>query len=448
MDYSAIFSIFNFAIPTLIIVICAGVIAGQSKDERFAFTPIFWFLLASIVYFGFGPFIYIFGNRETVNYLQRFNNIGEIDLFETNLLNIVGFLITILAYKVTPEYNFKFLKSKCLVSSNNICFFIFVILFIAGTLVGYLHNCYKFNFGQIFNMFRELQYSILFIGGFALSREINLRNIFFYLTIILVTLTALLSMSKFVFLQCLIAIILGFYLKFFDRRYICIGFIGIILSFPILDRIKANIGFNGISNITNCANEQPQQPKPIEQPQQPSFTHIFLNMKNSLRWGDGHTVNFAWARVVLVPNQAYVMSLYKDGYVNGSLRQALWMGVPRILYPSKPVIHPMRDITYGERNLILNSGYYAEGFWNYGWSGVIFVSIIFGIYLKIGSLIARSLIENRIYVYYPIIFILIISAHRVEDWFTSNVLNSIFKIVYIMCVVYIVNYFYERFRQL
>jgi hypothetical protein len=63
-------------------------------------SPVFWVILASSVYWGFGPLIYTFGGWSTIVQLNAGYHVGPTELFLTNMLNSVGMLALVVGLAV------------------------------------------------------------------------------------------------------------------------------------------------------------------------------------------------------------------------------------------------------------------------------------------------------------------------------------------------------------
>ena len=70
----------------------------MDRDALWLLTPLPWLLLATAVFFGFGPLAYRFAGPETVAYMDAFWPVGREELWRTNLLDAVGILSLSLAF--------------------------------------------------------------------------------------------------------------------------------------------------------------------------------------------------------------------------------------------------------------------------------------------------------------------------------------------------------------
>lgn len=94
-------------------------------------------------------------------------------------------------------------------------------------------------------------------------------------------------------------------------------------------------------------------------------------------------------RFGIMPIQAFLIYRHDTGLPGDSLNDAWQALIPRILWPDKPIIGDVAkdvDAIYfnADRPSLLAPSYSGEAYWNYGWLGVILVSILLG--LEVGWL--------------------------------------------------------------
>ena len=435
----------NILVPIFIIGISSVLLIKLVLLNRiYIVTPLIWFLIASICYFGFGPLIYEFGNQPSIDYLQRFNKINESELLKTNILNLVGLLITLFAYKISPSVNFIFLNSNYIKFNTKSLLILFTILVAVSYVIIFLNDCIKLNYGQLFNKIYDIRYGILLISAYLIRPKISLQNISLFFLILILLVFDILSFSKLKIIQSIIFIFLGYFLNNIKLKNIIIALISLLILFPILDRAISELRHNRLIDVPKCTtyfrNLSAPDASALSPTEESGAQKTYTNViKNSLSiFTDSELkINYAWIRFVLAPNQSYVMNLYDTDKKANNLNSFLWIAVPRFLLPSKPVIHPLSNYEDERIDLILNSGFFAEGYWNLGWIGVIIVSILSGIFLKFGTNLSLTIVKNNIYLLYPLVTSIIMTSHRVEDWFTLNVYSSFIYSGYI-CIALII----------
>lgn len=434
----------NLIIPIFIIIIIVSLlIRFHYSNKLFLLTPIVWFLLVSMAYIGFGPLIYEFGNQASIDYLQKFNNLNYSELLKTNLLNLVGLLITLIAYKIFPRINFSFLNSNLLKLRALNILLIFTIIFIIAYIMNFYSECLNSNYGQLFIKLYDVRFAILLIASYLIKRKISLINLSLLLIIAIILMLDVLSLSKLKIISSLIFIILGYFLKGLNYKYFIFGLISLIIIFPFLDRVIGKLRTHGYTGAVTCNTSLANTtiPTKIKEPatsiKEPATSEVINNALLDVIIGAQSKITYGWVRIVLAPNQSYIISLYDAGKAGNSLNLMFWMPLPRFMFSSKPIIHPLSNYKDDRIDLLLNSGFYAEGYWNNGWTGVIIVSVLLGAFLKFGTILALSIIKNKIYILYPVISSMILSSIRIEDWFTTNIYSSFIQSAFILIVVYL-----------
>jgi hypothetical protein len=150
-------------------------------------------------------------------------------------------------------------------------------------------------------------------------------------------------------------------------------------------------------------------------------------------------ISFVWMRFVQAPAQAAAIQYRADGDSGDSFELLKWAFVPRLIYPDKPIITPGVDyqmrLTGTDIGGSASPGYWADGFWNHGWYGVVIVSFVLSIFFAwFTQFNVQSIATGSLYLF-PLMFMGIKMAYRVEDWFASGTINTLpfMIIVYFVC---------------
>ena len=87
--------------PAILFVSCTGTaFCIIRSDVHMVASPVSWVLLASGVYWGFGPLIYSFGDWSAIDQKYAEYYVGPLELLRTNLLNSVGMLALVVGLAV------------------------------------------------------------------------------------------------------------------------------------------------------------------------------------------------------------------------------------------------------------------------------------------------------------------------------------------------------------
>jgi len=146
-----------------------------------------------------------------------------------------------------------------------------------------------------------------------------------------------------------------------------------------------------------------------------------------------------WRRFSYSPSQAFAMDAYDVGQPGRSLDSAIWAFVPRLIYSDKPVItqgEVFTTLVKGEAIGGGNSaGYFGESYWNYGWFGVLIMSIFTGILLAGFTQFNSNMVSTGNYQFFPVAFIALSIGYGVDGWFVSSTINSIPLMIFLYIMI-------------
>lgn len=138
------------------------------------------------------------------------------------------------------------------------------------------------------------------------------------------------------------------------------------------------------------------------------------------------------ARIAYVHSAAPAIALYDRGKPGNSLDNILVIFIPRILWPDKPVFDMGAEYTRLINGSVTSStwmGYFAEAYWDFGWFGIPLLMIPLGaIYVAIGRY-TLSLIEAGRWLHFPAAFLGMWMGIRVDGVIVSDILASVVVLV-------------------
>ena len=375
--------------------------------------PILWFLLIYGIFYIFGPLVYFFGDVNSIEFANTFYYIDYIDVKYVNILNTifllaVSILVSPLIHKISNinfdiDYLFKNLDIKA------ISFFLILIGFIAKYLF-YTPIAFGQEDGQAGQILRILS-QLIGLGLlplYYLSRKEKIYRFIFYILFI--------SEVFYGFVE-------------FSKSSILLPFIYLFISQIFFDSNRKAL----ITLILSCivyATSTPIVLKAREQVVILSgniFSATFEQRVNILGFAiftEQQAINddtsIWWTRLNYANAQSFAMKEFNNNEPGTSLQRAIISPIPRILWRDKPLIS-----TLGlEFNYKINGnpyswsapGYIAEYYWNLGWIGVFFGSVLMALSLFITSVFTiRGLNEKK-----PLFLIMsalgIGIATRIDGW--------------------------------
>ena len=154
----------------------------------------------------------------------------------------------------------------------------------------------------------------------------------------------------------------------------------------------------------------------------------------------------AWSRL---NSQAAGLEFYDNGQGgDGVIDILFWSFIPRFLAPNKPILTSSGvDFGYkltGHDGISVGQGIYVEGYYNYGWAGVLIYSIISGIILSQLLGISQAVMRYRCYLLYPLVFLGLNIAFRIDGSFSSDYIGAFIIIIYTVFFVNITYYVFLR----
>lgn len=421
----------------------------QSPNALFA--PITWFILASSIYYGFGTLFYSFGGYEGLNYIDNWYYVDSKDLQKVNNLNLVAIALTLLFFSLMMKINLnpkKYIQTdkKNLMGLADLFAFIGLSITFIGRLLAILQGP-EYNLPGIINNLTVFAHAALFIYAILFFQNTPGSKLRFWVLAFILGLLAVASLMKQEILQFLMAIVLANILVKNNFIYILkMGFIFILLL-PLLviftafgrSLLWSNTDLEDISLVTSAQefsiliNDLSLLTDQIQERNE---------VQNEVAGQDSalaSAVSFVWMRFVQAPAQAAAIQYKVDGDDGNSFELLKWAFIPRLLYPDKPIITPGVDyqmrLTGTDIGGSASPGYWADGYWNYGWYGVIFVSFVLAAFFTFFTQFNIQAISTGSLFLFPLMFMGIKMGFRVEDWFASGTINTLpfMVIVYYVC---------------
>lgn len=149
----------------------------------------------------------------------------------------------------------------------------------------------------------------------------------------------------------------------------------------------------------------------------------------------------SWGRLSYTSAQAASIDFYNSNDGGKDATLIPWLFIPRFLAPNKPVMTDTGTEFYtkmtGNFGSSTSPGIFINGYYNLGWIGLIFGSIICGLILAEMAAISRVIILNKNYLLYPIMFSSIYIAFRVDGTILSDYIGVFVIVVYSILILLI-----------
>jgi len=113
----------------------------------------------------------------------------------------------------------------------------------------------------------------------------------------------------------------------------------------------------------------------------------------------------ALMRLSYVNVSSLALALYDNGSAGGTLATLPAAFVPRVLWPGKPDMTAIgREFNYiadGNDQSASSPGWYAESYWDYGWTGSLLFMIPAGVILQLWSAFSLKVLRTGNWLYFP-----------------------------------------------
>jgi hypothetical protein len=440
----------------LIAVLLLQVYQTIRREPAATWTPLMWFPLASVAFFGVGPLSEFYSNETTQYILSTYRlKVSSIELLNSNMMSTIGiFGVTLGLYAYTRLWptdwivsgRYKSWLPSPVVSAKMVAL---MAVFIGGALKYLLINpaaWLQLNI-QIPGVLTTI--SPLVDVGFGLVAFLAARGhrsmtvLFWTLWPAHLVITSL-SFAKTEILLALLMPIIGAYQG--NRRF---GQIIVSLLAVVLVYISAQhfVSYGRIELIKTVGNHYEAGYN-----QRIAITKgYFSGAKQSYRAHDDRQE--WWIRLNYTGPQAIAKKLYDQGVRPNTLK-GFWMHfMPRAIWREKPeLIGPGREfttiVTGRYENTYTGLSIYGDMYWQLGWWGVILIAPLVG--LLYGWITTHSLfiLRRRNFIFMPIVLIGIQMSSTGPSGYLISIIGAIpIYLAYLYGMQLIMRFFARRPRN-
>ena len=407
-DLHLFYNFVNSILPIYFCFVLALLAARVLKRMPDAlWTGVFWFPIQSLVFFGFGPLVEIYGNAITQTSLADHKlAVSEVELFRTNMLSVTGVLFILLGFFGHMKYFSKsWAKSKDVARTNfSMAKFGLLMILLGGFFKYFILLPAQWGFinvtvaGVLSGLGNAVDLGFAIIAYMIASGHRKHTIIFWSLWPLHIALSVI-TFAKMSVVIAMLLPLLGAYIAHRSRKrfifgLLIIGFVYASLQ-PIVHYGRAKIYAN-TGTISNA-----DYAERVEHLLQffVSDEEVFNSFVDDRQgW---------WTRLSSAGPQAQAMALYDQGNYNRTLDQAWMFFIPRAIWPNKPImvgpgLEFYRMVTGREdANSFLALSIYGDLYWQYGWSGVILGSTLIGVLFAMLSAQSVRIIRRRDFLMLP-----------------------------------------------
>jgi hypothetical protein len=386
-------------------------------------SPMPWFLLASGVYFGFGPLVYFYGTATARSYSQDVWQTDTHDLFRVTLLNAVG-VILVVAVWLWQTRRMVRVKSQPFALDN------VVLAIVAFYAIGAPARCIT-----ILCYWKVLHFTapgfLTWLANFTAAG------------LVLLTATALhRGGAWWLLFWMMLALDIGGGLTNFSKAPIILSIFPCIFGYMLCrPRMQAVLWIPVILLVVYLASNSyvsyvrahDQQGDTITDRVQLAKFYLGAAEKREKKLFDES--QSWWIRLNYANVQEFAMQEYNEGSPGESFRLIPIAAIPRILWPEKPIIESgygfYRKLS-GQETASFGIGFFAEAYWNGGWWYVVLTSIVVGwLFGTITVLIAKEESLGNLWIL-PIALLWVKSGGRADGWVHTEIVGpAVFTLLYI-----------------
>jgi hypothetical protein len=393
---------FNATFCILLIALTGGAALRYALMNRlFVLTPIPWFYLACGLYFGMGPLMWNFAGQATVAYVDTASRvpIDNLRVLDANLLSAAGLAVvsaTLAALQLAFNWERRAPQNYLDQFSAQTLSRMFWTSVLIGGAVKYLlvipASLGVFG-GEIPNFISQLTLLLkvgIIVGYMARARGARGVRAAHTAIIGFELLTAVMSTSKTETLTVILMVIIGqFITQRPMRQAIVLGLCAALFYVSFLSNfvsfVRMNYSTTGITSVGALVD---------------ATSEFIATDQTDIAEQSG--VQMWWARLTFSNFQVFAIDSYESGRNGNTLIAALWGAAPRFLFPNKPILNAGSDFSEelmtGSSEWVQTSmTYFAEGYWNGGVWGLIFVSCwASGVFVTLAYILFSAFAAGRI----------------------------------------------------
>ena len=251
----------------------------------------------------------------------------------------------------------------------------------------------------------------------------------FYTLITLLLLSGLLSLSKSLIFLIPMIIIIAMLFKEFDLKRIAFlsvcSLILFILISPVILFGRILAGNEGEFNNQGSVDTK-------------IITEVFSAMQEdeiTNAAGIALGTQSWWARLNYANTQSFAISQYQNGNNGESLSNIFWIFIPRILYKDKPLLtdaaREFNGSIDGNYKAAHSPTFLVEGYWNYGWKGLLLCGLFLGVQFFAWRVYSDWLFSKLRVQYLPIWFAGIQIGFFQDGWLLVGCIGSLVIVFFI-----------------
>ena len=428
--------IVNLVGPTVMgIILLLSSVPNVMRDPNVVWTPLFWFRITTVVYFGFGNLIIFFasdaGKAEISTFYAQYLDL----VTKLNAVITLGVLMTLSsAFALQDLFPSRAAESpsspaaepgikspKTLVQIGSVFLVIgtFVkIFFVLPTSLGI--NTFVLP-GALGSLSLLGDAGIYMIAVWAWRYRPAFLVIPFFLSFVDVTIS-LLAFAKSGVIAAILVLALAWLSKGITVRRVLVTAGVLIITFAEI-----------VPFVTAGRSEMQRRYQSLDGAnlaERLEIASYYFNPSDSVRdteQENNEDQQTGLIRFSYVTCGTFALSLYDSGNPGGTLATLPATFVPRALWPDKPDMTIIgREFNYlatGNDRSASSPGWMAEMYWDYGWFGLPLIAIPLGIILQIWSTFSLSVVRMGRWIYFPFCLLGMKTGTTVDGFIVPDVMG-------------------------
>jgi hypothetical protein len=419
-------SLLNAAGPLWLMgVLIFGAVRMARPNPDNVWSSLFWFRIATAIYFGFGNFVPNIVNTATKLYMEAFFLFDDQHLLKLNMIVAVSTLTTLFAASLIGRLGSRHLRPVSLQGNDR-------QLLLVGSAFALVGFVVKFGFllpytlgttgdevvtGTFATVGLLAPVSIYLLARYVLDHRPALLP-FIIVALLLDMGVGVLTFNKSEVLVSLIMFLMAYLGRGLTVWRLTVAAAAMLMTFvqivPIADYGRAqmfgryrSIGVGGLAERFQIVEGYLNEPAAV---------------------GVEEGVQGALSRLSYANAGSFAIDQFDRGFPGRTLESALAVLVPRVLWPDKPIISDLgREfnlLATNNPNSFSSPGIFAEAYWNSGWWGVILLMAAVGVLLGGISRFALRWMTQRRWLLFPVVILGMRMGFRVDGMLVVDYIGA------------------------
>ena len=388
----------NMVAPIMLSVAMAlGALALIRHEARAVWAPLFWVRIVMIAFSGIGSLVPFFANDVTRGALDRFFTVFPADMTKYNAVICVFTLVMLFAARVCcalVDMNVRRREGPVLkVKPSALDAGQFGLLALALSLPIKIPSSWiPFVTGvpfslpnsiALFGMLSYIAYPLLIYHALSTGKRWP-----FFAAIPFILIESTLGLLMFNKTELLFPLIFSFLGVLFQRATLMRMLVGGVALFLVYSVATPFAAYGRSQEARDTGSIDTTLSR-----------SIVIASRYDWRVGNQDEGEFqgGWARLTYITAGSFAISQYDQGVPGTTMENVFLILVPRVVYPDKPNM----SLIFAEFNYAVTGndksqsapGIPPEGYWNYGWAGVVGFAVLMGVVYALWSIYAIATLQ-------------------------------------------------------